>query len=224
MKPVNPQDKPKLIVLIVLSVLVLGYGLLQLTAGLADASPKPQAATTAKETPVTESVPEGQATATAPTDALSVIPDPSVGDPFVPRFAIEPTPVAATSGAGGKSVSSPPLPVLPDSVLASLGRPGVAAPGLPRSKPTVDGAGKTEPVELAPPPPPSLNVAGLLVAEAGTDGKSVAILAGAGEKRYVTKGDPVGNGYVVASVTLQGVEVVDPNNRGRRFTFALPKR
>lgn len=224
MKPVDPQDKPKLIVLILLSVVVLGYGLLQLTTGLADASPKPSRAKASERGSGSQTVAGTPEVATAPTDALSVIPDPSAGDPFLPRFALE----AASASASGGSTPAPgqPLPVLPDSVLASLGRPGATAPGLPQAKTTKDSAasGKIEPVELAPPPPPSLNVAGLLVAEAGSGGKSVAILAGSGEKRYVTAGDPIGNGYVVASVTLGGVEVVDPNNRSRRFTFSLPKR
>jgi hypothetical protein len=229
MKPVDPQDKPKLIVLSVLSAGVFGYGLLQLGSGLAGAAPSPVAKKPVVVQGVAASAGDASAnTVSAPTDSESVVPDPSAGDPFLPKFVTEaapagavPSSVAAVGGGAGQ-----PLPVLPDSVLASIGRPGKPPVSLPGPKSgAVEGADPAvAPVEVGPPPPPSLHVAGLLVAEPGSDGRSVAILAGSGEKRYVTAGDPVGNGYVVASVSLKGVEVVDPNNRGRRFTFSLPKR
>ena len=232
MKPVDSKDKPKLIVLVLLSVAVIGYGLLQLTSGLAGATPRPSAKPekTAAATPDAASTGQLPSLATHPDDP-SVVPEPSVGDPFVPRMRTDSAQVPAGQPAPARMTK--PLPGIPASVLASLGKAGAPpVPALPDPSgnpgPGPDSpAGATAPVgpvEVAPPPPPTLNVAGVLVAEPGSEGRSVAILSGSGEKRYVTAGDPVGNGYVVASVSLRGVEVVDQASKSRRFTFALSKR
>ncbi|MFM7323052.1 MAG: hypothetical protein ACKO5K_16250 [Armatimonadota bacterium] len=219
MKPVEAKDKPKLFALIGMSVLVLGYGTYQMTSGVSGATPaapKKEAAAASGST-----TPGAETTTTLAFDDASIVPNPALGpDPFKPRLDLAAAPEGIAAPAATGSV---PLPRFgPGGFL-----PAGYAPAVPQSAPAPVAerpAAPPTPIVIPPPQPPSLAVSGVLVAAPGSGGKSVALLAGAGEQRYVSVGDPVGNGFVIAAIGMDGITVVDAANRSRTFTFPIAKR
>lgn len=206
MKPLNEKDKPKLFALIGLSVLVLGFGAYQITAGMAGAAPPPPPPK--EEVRVAEASPAEEAAALAFTGGGDIAPNPSAGrDPFSPQINLSSVDAA------------PARPAAPGPPLPNLGVPGAFVPGGASARSAA--SPKPEVVVVPPPPPPTLTVSGVLVASRDAGGRSVAVLTGGGDRRYVTVGDPVGNGFVVSAVSLDGVEVVDGAHGTRRFTFRL---
>jgi len=181
-------------------------------SGAATAPPKKESAATAE--------PVRSASTAAPLtfDDASIVPNPALGpDPFKPRLDLSAPP------EGGPRPAAPsmgvPLPRFGAGTFPSAGFAPVAPQPAPAAKPAV-----VAPVVIPPPQPPSLSVSGVLVAAPGSGGKSVALLAGAGERRYVSVGDPIGNGFVIAAIGMDGIVVVDSANRSRTFTFPISKR
>jgi hypothetical protein len=80
------------------------------------------------------------------------------------------------------------------------------------------------PVEV---PPPDLTVTGVVLGDLSTGvTRNVAILRGKGQgeedRRFVSVGDPVGNGFRVAAVNADGVDLEDSAGN-RRVTLRLGK-
>jgi len=218
MKPVEAKDKPKLVALIGMSIVVLGYGTYQMTSGVSNAAsapPKKETKAAAADAPGTPGAPA------LSFDDASIVPNPALGaDPFKPRVDL-----AAVPESGPRVAAAPPRVPLP-----RFGASGFLPGGTPPSVPVPDAATASkpsappQPIVIPPPQPPSLAVSGVLVAAPGSGGKSVALLSGSGERRYVSIGDPVGNGFIIASIAMDGIAVVDSANRSRTFTFPISKR
>lgn len=228
MKPVDEKDKPKLFALIGLSVLVLGFGIYQVTAGMAGAQPPPappkedakSAADAAPPAPAAD--PQAALLANLPT-----VPSPTGGrDPFIPQMATGNMAQAATKPqtdvAKGPGVSLPPpggggvSGLRVGEWLAAGARNATSAPSSP-SKPI-------DPISVPPPSPPTLAVAGVVVAGPGSGNRDVAVLRGGADRRYVTLGDPVGNGFVVSAIRMDGIEIMEERHTSRRFTFKTSKQ
>lgn len=98
------------------------------------------------------------------------------------------------------------------------------------------GAAGVQAVEVPPPPPPPYTVTGIVMGDRSIgDGRSVAILRTSGpggsapatpgastesgaERRFVSVGDPVGNGFIVAAVRPDSVDL---KSGSRRVTLKL---
>lgn len=218
MKPINKEDMPKLIVLIVLAVGIFGFALVQF---ISSSSPS-VAATPAKAekgTVVATAAGSDQAAAASELpaspelDFLHVGPPTGGKDPFIPNGSAALPPAGSADPV--KVTKTNPLPNIPSP--SDTTPSGYPAPLPSGGKSTVQVQELTEgpkpvnpaPVEL---PAPSWQVAGIVLAEHDTDGikrgRDVAILRdGAGSRRFVTVGDPVNNGYVVSAVLPGGVEI-----------------
>lgn len=222
MKPLDQKDKPKLFALIGLSVVVLGFGIYQVTAGMAGAQ-APAPAKDAKPSPAPEAAAkaEQEKQQAALVANLPTVPSPLGGrDPFIPQIALPGnTPPPPTKVA--TKTDTVPLPSLNGGgpgiggVKIEWDKLGGAPAPAPSPKPTV--------VQLPPPPPPTLAVAGVLVAGPGSGNKDIAVLRGGSDRRYVTLGDPVGNGFVVSAIRIDGVEIMEERHTSRRFTFKTSK-
>ncbi|MBC8102755.1 MAG: hypothetical protein H7Z41_09230 [Cytophagales bacterium] len=238
MKPIKKEELPKLIVLIVLAVGVLGFALVQFlaapggtpTAAATTGTPDTPGAVSASGSPVasaTDKVPGAPgsldalgALATDPElDFLRIGPPLGGKDPFTPNGRA--APVAPQSAAPARPAPVAPLPSVVSNenkrsnLQKLLGLTGSAqgAPGLQSLggdvKPLIPAA-----VEL---PAPDWAVSGIVLAERDSDGikrgQDVAILHDStGSRRFVTVGDPVDNGYHVSAVRSSGVEIRNKRN------------
>jgi hypothetical protein len=243
MKPLNENDKPKLYVLVALTVCVLGYGAFSFSAGGGTTT----AAEAASPTPTASASPSGTTgtgtVASAPgATANGATADPSqaeainvaamiekMGPPTGGRDPFQPVGPAATANnpAPPPVSTTPTITAVPTPVPqrpaprleALLGmsnmrpqRPGMEA--LAEPSVTVGATitpAPTVPVVVAPPPPPDVVVTGVVLGGDTDDKGGVAILrakaSGKDERRFVSVGDYVGNGFSVASVHAGGVHL-----------------
>ncbi len=217
MKPIKKEDMPKLIVLIVLAVGIFAFAVVQMIS-LAP----PSVAATTPAVPGTTVV--ASATGATPLqdpsaldapahpelDFLRIGPPTGGKDPFAPNGAASPANIEAAK------VVAPIAPPIISAPLPQAAQPvqplnvGVGFPGGIGDGPTVTEKNPVPaPVEL---PAPSWGVSGIVLAESDSDGikrgRDVAILRDtAGDRRFVTVGDPVGNDYHVSAVRPAGVEI-----------------
>jgi hypothetical protein len=237
MKPIKKEDLPKLIVLIVLSVGIFGFGVMQFMSLSAPAPPAASASTGADgagSTPTTGTVvasaagvvpgqdASGLATPADPElDYLHIGPPMGGKDPFIPNggaapIAKSPDPAPVSAPAPTEAALPAPVPGGKNSNLAKLlGLKDMRQNSV--NLEDLDG-GKAAPavpviVEL---PAPAWGVAGIVLAERDSDGikrgRDVAILRdGTGNRRFVTVGDPVDNGYHVSAVRPGVVEIRNKN-------------
>lgn len=243
MKPLDKKDMPKLIALIGLTVCSLGYGVFTLVAGVSYGQPAPQAKPEEKkDAPPAGTTPETAAATENPMmaelDTLAKVSDPVVvRDPFITRVlpGVTPTPApGAAPGPAAPTVSVGGLPPVQKTdptaqkKAKSLARAlGIDTDARPEKSPQVVSelvAPAVDPLVIPSPPPPAVEVSGVMVAEA-EDTKSVALLRIDGRARWVSLGDSVGNGFVVRTIrrTDRGseVEIVDSHNAKRRYTFKV---
>jgi hypothetical protein len=224
MKPIEKKDLPKLYVLIGLAVCVLGFAIFQFSAGMG--STPASASTTVKADDAKAGAPGSAAGAVAGTPGaapgvagfdVALVGPPSGGkDPFLPAGPAKPE----------NSVALPPArPVAGAAARPLTGLAGLLASVAPMPKPSVS------PVELSKPvavvvPVPDLKVTGVVLGDLSTGvTRNVAILRGGQgdeDRRFVSVGDPVGNGFRVAAVHADGVEIEDSAGN-RRVTLRLGK-
>lgn len=234
MKPIEQKDKPKLYALVALTVCFLGYAAFTATSGAG--STPPVASSAAKPAPsispapgkapgIIAAVPGNPNDPNAPpidvADMITKMGPPAGGrDPFYPVGpAAKNGNAPAPNTPPSRVVTTPaptPAPPLPRKGLDTLlgmdkmqkpSMPGFAVNEVPRPLET------PKPVVLAPPPPPDFVVTGVVLSGDDED-KSVAILhgkdtKGGDERRFVVAGDYVGNGFSVASVHADGVDLRD---------------
>ena len=225
MKPIKKEDMPKLIVLIVLAVGMFVFALTQFmsnpAASVASTPPAPGAApTTAGGAAATTAsqLPAPEAPADPELDFLHIGPPAGGKDPFTPNGPA--APVVATPAPVVVAPVVRPLPPVAANTERGNGLDRLLGirnihpngldmddtkPGMPTPGPAV--------VEL---PAPVWTVSGIVLAERDTDGikrgRDVAILRDAtGNRRFVTVGDPVDNGYHVSAVRPGGVEIRNKN-------------
>jgi len=235
MKPVDKKDLPKLIVLIVVSVGVFGWFMVSMLTS----SPAPANATAAQKAEAEKAQEEAAAADTTapedqPFDVSSVRLLTGGKDPFIPNGP------AVPESALGVAVPLPttpapatPLPYKPRVGGKGLGnifgtnknyvRPGAEFMNSTDAPTGNAGTGNVAPVVVPPPPPPTApvyTVTGVIMGQ-DEEAKSVAILRGGseGERRYVSAGDEVGNGYVVSKVTPSGVEL---KLKGTKHSVTMP--
>jgi len=155
------------------------------------------------------------------TTATTVTGPPTGGkDPFQPSGRFAPAPPSPTP-APQRLVMATPLPAAKPTSGGPIFTPLTPMPG----------PAPVAPVVMPPPAPPAYTVTGVVVADRDNPGAApIAVLrggAGAGdtgngklastptmtassntsERRFVTIGDPVGNGFVVAAVRADGVDL-----------------
>jgi len=218
MKQIDKKDLPKLILLVVLTVVVFGYAAFaivkpaQTNAATRPAGSQDDLTGTAGQIPAA-------VTQEAADTGMAI---PTVGkDPFIPNgpAAIEPDP--AGSGPVPYVAPLPQVPSLPSSGRRGMagGPPNWTGPRssygvnpLPLPAPAGYGqGGPVAPVPVEPPPAPEYSVTGIVRGE-----MDVAILrggAGGEERRFVRVGDPVGNGFVVAAIQADGVVIKSGDRR-----------
>jgi hypothetical protein len=225
MKPLNKEDMPKLIVLIVLAVGIFGFALVQFISSSSPsvaATPAAPGSTPGAGTTVTSAAGPGSAAQDVPVepelDFLHIGPPMGGKDPFIPNgsASVDPT---ATVAAATVVRALPPValssskPVDFGKILADI-RPDGPTMTEREEKPAVDSKPMAPVVvEL---PAPAWNVSGIVLAERDSDGikrgRDVAILRDTtGNRRFVTVGDPVDNGYRVSAVQPGGVEIRNKN-------------
>ena len=244
MKPIDKKDMPKLYAVIGAAVLLLGYVLYTSfgtpapdvsASGKKDAAAGAPAPGGAANGTAVAAAPGGQqgpgqpgATLVAPAEDLNTVGPPTGAgkDPFQP-IGIATPPTAAPAGpkpfkTALAVLKSPPPPAprekLPSSLSDLLNSKG-QGPNQPQNAPT---AGSVNPVEVAP-EAPDLNVTGIVLGDPTTGNpRNVAILrAKSGdERRFVSVGDYVGNGFTVVAVHADGVEIKDKAGN-RRVTIKL---
>lgn len=234
MKPVDKKDLPKLYVLIALAVIIFGFFIYSMTFG---SEAPPASAAGNKKKPAKTSAPgaavasNGSAGAGATEAAASGTPavfDPRMyGPPQGGRDPFQPV---------GMVAAAPQLPPPPVSAPVQRVAPIYVPPAAPiqRLRPSgslgdlLGNAGKAQdasakPVEMGPPPAPTLAVTGVVLGDPTSGNpRNVAILrANNGEdRRFVSVGDYVGNGYTVVAVHADGVEIQDKAGN-RRVTIKL---
>ena len=242
MKKLDKKDLPKLVVLVILSVCLFGFSIVQFTAtptkaaSPARADAQPAAAVAQGEGAAAE---QGQDAKTpdALSDAFNVA-DIAIltsgKDPFVPNGpaaprAVEdrtvPAPSVAPPGSAGGDDREGALRSLMGLPAGNPGAVGAAASRPPqwmgpRELSRKQAAGwfsrVTAPVVLPPPPPPAFTVTGVVRGD-----RNVAILRGGpdgDERRFVRAGDLIGNGFKVIAVRADGVEI---QSGDRRVTLKL---
>lgn len=230
MKPIKKEDMPKLILLIVFAVGMFGFALTQFMSNPASsvaATPPTPGTVPAKGsvggTPTTTAlVPAPEVSADPELDFLHIGPPAGGKDPFSPNGPA--APVAAMPAPVVVAPVVRPLP--PVAVNTDKGngldrllgirsiRPNGIDMGMDGSQPGMPNPGPGPAVvEL---PAPAWTASGIVLAERDTDGikrgRDVAILRdAAGNRRFVTVGDPVDNGYHVSAVRPGGVEIRNHN-------------
>ena len=230
MKKLDKKDMPKLIALVVLSLGVFVFALMQ-AMPKTSAGSKPagsQGSATATGTAATAPV-ENPATVPVETPGEYNVADIEIltggKDPFVPNGpaapvvpgqvstpqpADKPAPVAKSEPSGPTS-DTPPVS---GRQSAQFARPPVNEPQQPVA---------VAPVVVPLLPPPAFVVTGVVRGEQ----EDIVILRGGGngsgsgdavERRFVRVGDSVGNGFVVSAIFRDGVEIRSGN---RRVTLKL---
>jgi len=221
MKSIDKKDLPKLYVLIGLAVCILGYAIFQFTSG---------GGNTARAAATKPVAPKAGGAAGAPTAAGAAAPGAAIAPGSLPGFDVAlvgpPTggrdPFMPEGPAQTAQPAPPPHPVAvaarppltPLNKLLQLDKPSAPKPA-PASSPM--------PVDV---PPPDLTVTGVVLGDLSTGvTRNVAILRGKGgeeDRRFVSVGDPVGNGFRVAAVNADGVDLEDSAGN-RRVTLRLGK-
>lgn len=205
---IKPEDKPKLIGLIVALVGVLAYVLIvfvpKLTAGGTEQAksdaPPPALTTVAANTttPATGQSPIGQASAVLPDEDNVPIPPPPARDSFTPPPALGNGPAGAGGGNPGNpgkpAPIGPPAPTKGGSASAG-GVTAVAIAGTP-----------TTPVP--PAPLPAIELKGVILGE-----HSVAVISVNGEVVQRETGDLISGGLKLAKISEVGITVQD----GKRY-------
>jgi hypothetical protein len=226
MKPIDPKDKPKLFIMIgvgAVVVSVVGYEIFTMMGP----PPHPAAATqpaTAKKDGKNATVAANtdktpQSSAAAAMDAALAVEPAGGRDPFMPSGSAAPTKKAVV--VPGVAAAAPP----PHSTLGDLLKPlpngntGAIHPAGWHMTP-----GTMTTVAILPPPPvPTISVTGVVLGEPGVD-DPVAIIHGGDtkgeERRYLTIGDYVGNGYRIVAVYADGIDIEEKTGR-RRVTIRL---
>jgi hypothetical protein len=222
MKSIDKKDLPKLYVLIGLAVCILGYAIFQFSAGMGST---PASASTTVKTEAKAGTPSSAAGATAGTPSaapgiagfdVALVGPPSGGkDPFMPTGLAKPA-----SGA-----ALPPPQQVAAAVRPATGLAGFLNSVAPLQKPSVNPVALSKPAEVDV-PVPGLTVTGVVLGDLSTGvTRNVAILRGGtgdGDRRFVSVGDPVGNGFRVAAVHADGVDIEDSAGN-RRVTLRLGK-
>jgi hypothetical protein len=223
MKPSNNKEQQKILLVVALAVAmvaVVGYNLFGTQGSAAPAAPAPSGSPSpgaaAAATASSSATPGGPASPGAPTKAsiidFSTIPMVTSGrDPFVPNG-----PAAATNQPA-PTPSRPPsiyIPQVPQKGEIGKGLAGAMRLGNPGGAADDAGGGsgfpsapKQEPVRLPDPVPPAYVVTGVVLGDKG--GRDVAILRGGAsgqdERKFVTVGEDVGNGFYVAAIQANGI-------------------
>ncbi len=232
MKPVDKKDLPKLYVLVACAVAIVGYFVYSMVFGAetpASAAGNKKESASGKTTapnPAKDGAGSGADAPGATQDDKSLAFDlrmygpPSGGrDPFQP---VGPTAATPPPSVANKSAPQPIVPPL---------FPPAARPNPPRPPSSLGSllgnAGATQgtikPVELEPAPVPTLVVTGVVMGDSTVSNpRNIAILRGSSgeERRFVSVGDYVGNGYTVVAVHADGVEIQDKAGN-RRVTIKL---
>ncbi|MES2461949.1 MAG: hypothetical protein V4671_15300 [Armatimonadota bacterium] len=225
MKPLNKEDMPKLIVLIVLAVGIFGFALFQFVASsspsVAAVPAAPAAASGTASTGTLVASAAGSGTVSASPDGavepeldfLHVGPPTGGKDPFIPNGSAAEKPVTVAVVPAARPLPSVVATDSKRSNVISIMQPfGSNQPTFQEREPKA--ASKEKPVETMPIelPAPAWSISGIVLAERDSDGikrgRDVAILRdSAGNRRFVTVGDPVDNGYHVSAVLSGGVEI-----------------
>lgn len=232
MKKLDKKDLPKLVALVVLSLCLFGFALSQFVA-----TPTTNAATKQAVPAAGGAAPGTPATALAKPEVslvenafrLSDITVMTSGkDPFVPNGPAAPRPLGA-EGASRVVTTAPapaPAPAAPEPELRNL-------MGLPSAPPSAGGPpnwagprgaeGELAPMgkAVAPVVPPIDTTPQYVVTGIVRGDTNVAILRGGPggeERRFVRSGDSVGDGWKVAAVRSNGVEIYSGS---RRITLRL---
>lgn len=241
MQQIKKEDQPKLYALIALSVAVFGYFIYSYAFASNTPAPgnKPAAgaspAAPAGGAPAADAAPAGGApvannAAAAPQDQ-TFQPEkvrPTVGgrDPF------QPIGVASAATPQAPPPPTPAAPMAPRLPQPSAVPAVAAAPKkLPKSlqellysgDATPNGKAPVRPVDPGPPPVPELVVTGVVLGDPTSgNARNVAILRSPNgeERRFVSAGDYVGNGYTVVAVYADGIELKDKAGN-RRVTIKL---
>ena len=194
---IKPEDKPKLIGLIVALGGVLAYVLIalvpKLTAGASEAphnDPPPPALTAASATAsgTTGQSGTGEASAALPDEDSAPIPQPPARDSFTPPPAASHAPMAVAAAPTGKPIAAAakawPMgigPVIPGGVIA------VPITGLPPAAPL-----------------PSIELKGVIVGE-----QSVAVISVNGEVVERQTGEIIAAGLKLVKISEVGITVQD---------------
>lgn len=246
MKSLDKKDLPKLIAMIVVAIGLFAYAIVQFsaasntgTARAADATKKQGDSTVGAKPDQTGQVGSAVTAAEDETGQTGMPWDPRlIGFPSGGRDPFTPTGVAAEKDTEAPqpriapSVAAVPAPTGPDgpnadgrfAQLLGLNRMNPGRSGLPSDASRPSGA--TGAMVLPPPPPPAFIVTGVVMGDSNAgDNRNIAILRGASgpggeDRRFVTVGDEVGNGFVVAAVHDMGVDLKERNG-SRHVTLKL---
>lgn len=240
MKPTSNKETPKIIALAALAVAAVGVGVVQFVlpqgagananAASPKASPSPEAgassgngaASAASATSGAD--PAAVAAASGPIPMSQIQLQANGRDPFMPSGPAAAEPVSARP----LPPASPPpyIPRVPQNGEIGKGLRAGASRDIgdivlgPRKG--ASEASSKPVIVLPPPPPPAYTVTGVVLGDRG--GRDVAILRGSGgtgagqeERRFVTVGEDVGNGFYVASIHANGIIL-----RSRTNTSQVP--
>lgn len=242
MQQISPKDRPKLIGLIVASVLVVGFGVkttMDTMATVSGGTPAPGATPAAAVEPT--------AAATTATTPEAVPASYVLKDNYAASRGRDPFTVVSDSELAKYSVKirgiatgTNPLPparivtgnvgVLGRNTFQELRNGGERAEqnnreltgfnNIPVTAATPAAVPPPPVFKVLPPAPPPYAVVGVLIGEPG--GRDVAILArtSGGDKKFVVEGDSLEGGYTVTAIESTGVRVTHPGRR--KTTTTIP--
>jgi hypothetical protein len=216
---IDKKDMPKVAVLGVLGVGCIGYAISSLTSG-ASATPS-AAATTEKKDADTKQAASGTVSGTSASnpDNEQLIQLAKLNEPLIPRDPFTPSGPAALVQTPAPTPIPAAVPNLPKNT-GKFDGTAIYNPSRPADN-SNNGQQNPTPAPLAipSPPPPTFTITAVMVDS--KPGDSIAVLRNGDERRFVSEGDPVGNGFVVAAIRKNQVELVDQKNASRRFSFKL---
>jgi len=208
-KPVNADDKPKLIVVSCLAVVVFGYGITRIATGGGQKAHAAKPAVTDSAKPATPEKPERELSEEQL--LADAVPNPSAGrDPFVADSALTsaaPSVDQPHPGPDKPASNSLAKPKNHPSGIETLAWNPPVAPPLPvkpaTSNPSL-GNQKPNPLQADTVPDlPPCTLKGTLV-----DGENpVAILEIGSERRFLHIGDALADRFYVKSIRLDGITV-----------------
>jgi hypothetical protein len=207
---IEEKDRPKVIVMGVLAVGLLGYGGYSL---LAPPVIVPAEAAKPKPSPSPKAGDKSGDGANGEMNIQDYIKEYKVTgvryDPFRPNGLLAATPQPSPSPQASPTPQVQATPIPDPTIHLPSPNPGQGGSGQPGATPL--------PATPAPPPDaPAFTVKGVMIGE-----ESVAILRQGDDLKFVQEGYPVGNGYVVGEIKKNSVELVYERNPLYRKRLAI---
>jgi len=223
MKPIKKEDMPKLAALIALSVGVGGYIIFEVITQVVPPAPS-AAATPAPNTAASPGVPAPGGAQVALANGATPVPGGAPGATPTGPYGGELDPAnwnpVLINGKDPFMPTAPPpvAPTRPAPILINPGNPMSSHPPIRTAtnlfvQPPVGPVHVVTPATPPPPPPPAptYSVVGVVLADRNAvgakEGQDVAILRSGTDRRFVTVGDPVANGFKVAAIHSGGVDI-----------------